>query len=353
MALTGLLDGVENPLQALKFINNLVQAATNVESLSGEDALDAQFLRELVAFGFEYAKLNPDNLATATENGLEAFLATLWQSTAADMGTVAIRQATGKLSDLFEAMATKEERIKSLKFGTNLLKAVGLAGQELQEEKQDSKFLSALIELGSAYAALNPTTNSAGEPLNFFLDTLWQNQDDQKGAQELQEFIREADDPVKLLKFEHNLLKAVKQSIELQEHKQDVEFLNVLVELGRTYTSLKETVKSTSEKEPLDFFLTTLWNIEDSNGIQRGSEEFEDNFKDVQDPIALLTIADGQFKATKQSQPQDLTQAEQFIFAYRFQIRAAAQNAGLPEELVAGVLHDELIRRGWEDDIQS
>jgi hypothetical protein len=24
------------------------------------DALDAQFLRELVAFGFEYAKLNPD-----------------------------------------------------------------------------------------------------------------------------------------------------------------------------------------------------------------------------------------------------------------------------------------------------
>ncbi|XPM60820.2 MAG: hypothetical protein EDM05_028125 [Leptolyngbya sp. IPPAS B-1204] len=128
-ALDTLLDGVEDPLGALRFVHNLVQAATNVESLSEEAVLDAQFLRELVAFGFEYAKLNPTVLATATENGTEAFLATLWQGESTEAESVAMRQATGKLSNLFEAMETKEERIKSLKFGTNLLKAVGLAGK--------------------------------------------------------------------------------------------------------------------------------------------------------------------------------------------------------------------------------
>lgn len=69
-ALDTLLDGVEDPLGALRFVNNLVEAATNVESLSEEGVLDAQFLRELVNFGFEYAKLNPTVLTTATNRSI-------------------------------------------------------------------------------------------------------------------------------------------------------------------------------------------------------------------------------------------------------------------------------------------
>jgi hypothetical protein len=106
-------------------------------------------------FAFQYAKLNPNSLASATENGKEAFLATLWQNTTDD--STAMRQAAGKLDELFAGLETKEERLKLLKFETNLLKAIGQSGQELLEEKQDSKFLSALVGLGSAYAALNPS----------------------------------------------------------------------------------------------------------------------------------------------------------------------------------------------------
>ncbi len=97
-ALDTLLDGVENPLGALRFVHNLVQAATNVESLSEEAVFDAQCLRELVAFGFEYAKLNPTHLESATENGVEAFLATLWQSESTEAESIAVKEATGKLT---------------------------------------------------------------------------------------------------------------------------------------------------------------------------------------------------------------------------------------------------------------
>lgn len=150
LALDALLDGVANPIQAFKFVNNLLKAAGDTASLDGEAIYDAQFLRELVAFGFQYAKLNPSNLSNATTDGTEAFLATFWQNTTD--GSAAMRQATGKLDDLFAGLETKEERLKLLKFETNLLKAIGLS-EELMEEKQDSKFLSALMQLGGAYAA--------------------------------------------------------------------------------------------------------------------------------------------------------------------------------------------------------
>jgi hypothetical protein len=73
-ALDSLLEGVNDPLEPLRFINNLVQAVTNIESLSKEGTLDAQFLRELVAFGFEYAKLNSVIMEAATEDGTKPFL---------------------------------------------------------------------------------------------------------------------------------------------------------------------------------------------------------------------------------------------------------------------------------------
>ncbi|XPM53898.1 MAG: hypothetical protein EDM05_038495 [Leptolyngbya sp. IPPAS B-1204] len=144
MALTELLDGVDNPLQALKFINNLVQAATNVESLSDEDALDAQFLRELVAFGFEYVKLNP---TTLPNSGVEtdAFLATLWQE--ASGNTPSMRKALGHINDLFEAQDSPEQRLKLLQFETSLLKTAKLV-PALQAQIQNPKLLSTLVQLG-------------------------------------------------------------------------------------------------------------------------------------------------------------------------------------------------------------
>ncbi|WNZ24542.1 hypothetical protein HJG54_17905 [Leptolyngbya sp. NK1-12] len=148
-ALDTLLDGVEDPLGALRFVHNLVEAATNVESLSEEGTLDAQFLRELVAFGFEYAKLNPSHLESATENGVEAFLATLWQSNSTEAESIAVKAATGKLSELFAGFDTPEERLQWLKFATTLVQAVG--HNLAPEETADPTVVSALIELGGVY----------------------------------------------------------------------------------------------------------------------------------------------------------------------------------------------------------
>ncbi|MBF2048766.1 MAG: hypothetical protein IGS54_15635 [Elainella sp. C42_A2020_010] len=147
-ALDTLLEGVEVPLGALRFVHNLVEAATNVESLSEEG--DAQFLRELVAFGFEYAKLNPTPLESATDNGTEAFLATLWQSNSTEAESIAVKAATRKLSELFARLDTPEERLQWLKFATTLAQAVRRTPQSLAQD-YDPTFVTALIELGALY----------------------------------------------------------------------------------------------------------------------------------------------------------------------------------------------------------
>ncbi|WNZ24517.1 hypothetical protein HJG54_17760 [Leptolyngbya sp. NK1-12] len=186
-ALDTLLDGVEDPLGALRFVHNLVQAATNVESLSDEGTLDAQFLRELVAFGFEYAKLNPASLPNTGEE-TDAFLATLWQE-ASDY-TPSMRKAIGTISDLFEAQDSPEKRIKLLQFATSLLKTAKLV-PALQAQIHDPKLLSAIVEMGGAYAALNPT-NAPSSNNEFFLSTLFATNNFDRAAQQFQEFLSAA-----------------------------------------------------------------------------------------------------------------------------------------------------------------
>jgi Ca2+-binding RTX toxin-like protein len=213
-ALDDLLDGVQNKAQALKFVNNLLLAATDTASLDGEAIYDAQFLRELVAFGFEVAKLNPNSLASATENGKEAFLATFWQNTID--GSTAMRQATSKLDELFAGLETKEERLKLLKFETNLLKAIGQSGQKLLEEKYDPKFISTLIELGDMYADLNlaETWQPSG---TFFLETLKQAKNDadiQKGIEEFRAFFSGSVDASQTLKFLQTLTTAIEHNLD-------------------------------------------------------------------------------------------------------------------------------------------
>jgi len=78
MALERLLEGVEDKVRAIQFLNNLVQAASNVTSLKA-DVKDATFLRELVEFGVEFVKTNPTVNATATDTAVQGFLDRLWR----------------------------------------------------------------------------------------------------------------------------------------------------------------------------------------------------------------------------------------------------------------------------------
>jgi hypothetical protein len=304
-ALDTLLDGVEDPLGALRFVNNLVQAVTNIESLSDNAVLDAQFLRELVNFGFEYAKLNPTVLTTATENGTEAFLATLWQSESTEAESIAVKEATGKLSELFAGFDTPEARLQWLRFAMNLVQAVG---QSLApEENADPTVVSALIELGAMYAQLNPTPASTEPPLNFFLDTLWQAQDDiglRTGAEQLQSFVQDIADPTRLLRLATGLLRAM-ESLSL-ERPPDAQMLAALLEFGKAYAALDPIATTTEGDEPLNFFLDTFWQAQDDAAIQKGTEEFKNFFETTNSPsLPLLQFATNLLKVTKLA-PEEL-----------------------------------------------
>ncbi|QYO64134.1 hypothetical protein [Leptolyngbya sp. 7M] len=109
-----------------------------------------------------------------------------------------------------------------MQFATNLLKAVKLASEELHEQKRDSKFLHALIQLGGDYTALNSSTNSAWENNLFFssLNTLWQAQDEQEiinGANTLGASFQSLNNSDKL-----NLLIFGKRALKLAQQFPDV-----------------------------------------------------------------------------------------------------------------------------------
>jgi hypothetical protein len=237
--------------RAIQLINNLIQATTNVASLnqagaSGEPAAikEARFLRELVTFGFEYAKLNPVEVAGAETVATDAFLATLWQGKASTDGVVT-KDATGKFGNLFKELKTGEERVKFLKFGDRLFKATaGLSGG-LAGQKQDPKFLSAIVDLGSAYAALNTSTTQSGSDPKLFLNTLWSStseQDELKGAQELQGFFLGFNNPVILLKFEDNLIEVAKQTSGMQSELHNVSNVSRLLKFGQSGASFLDRV---------------------------------------------------------------------------------------------------------------
>ena len=244
-ALTNLLEGIEDPIQALRFVNNVIQSAAGSESLI--DAVqDAQFLRELVAFAFEYAKLNLTNLESANTDGTKAFLATFWQSSVTSP-TVS-KQATEQLNELFENLETASEGIKSLKFFVELLKSVGHLSQNFQTEKQDQEFLSSLIELGSIYAALDPQFESSTaneintlDPISLFLSSVWSL--DQNASQSIDSFntFMEAGNSLEKIQYFTNLLKAIQYTPVFKSSLNNAYFLDDLLQAGKEYLQLKET----------------------------------------------------------------------------------------------------------------
>ncbi|UBF30710.1 Ig-like domain-containing protein (plasmid) [Kovacikia minuta CCNUW1] len=232
-----LLDGVEDPVRAIQFINNLMQAAAKVPSLKN-DLKDARLLRELMEFGFEFVKSNPTVNQSATDAAVQGFLDRLWRGDAQQ-----VKQAQSGLSAFFSGMDTGAERIKGLDFAVNLLDAAELLqGEGLERQKHDPVFLDALMGLGGAYTALNPYAAAGVENTGLFLNTLWQSQSIQKGTQEIAQFFENFSDPdsrTALLQFERNLLTAFHQPLELQEQMRDASFVSQVINFGSDYSGLR------------------------------------------------------------------------------------------------------------------
>ena len=193
--------------------------------------------------------------------------------------------------------------LKAIVFPTKLLAAVR-ATPALAGQLENPEFVAALMDLGKVYASLDPAApvDPEAEPLNFFLDTVWNAQSEAdllKGGDELAEFISSFDSPAAVLRYEERLLKVVKQTPGLPE-KQDAAFLNEVVQLGGTYAGLNPVSGAASEDEPLNFFLDTLWRSDDEGAIEQGLGEFKSFLSEVDDSTQLLKLTQNLLEAAQQ-----------------------------------------------------
>jgi hypothetical protein len=249
-ALQSLLAGVDDPVRAIQFINNLIQAAVNVPSLKS-DVKDAQFLRELMEFGFEFVKSNPTVNSSSTDVAVQGFLDRLWRG-----DTQQVKQAQGGLSAFLAGMDTKDQRIKGLDFAVKLLNAAELLQSSgLQTQKHDPVFLDALVGLGGAYTLLEPSSNGQ---LEFFLDDIWKGIPVDPIAS-FEEFLQPVENASvnKVLEFSSTLLKALESVPAVQSFVKDPAFLKQYVYLARDYIRLNPNGAAANEiKNHLELLYT-------------------------------------------------------------------------------------------------
>ena len=240
--LRDLLQGVNDPVGALNFINNLLQAAHQVVGLN-TSVTDPGFVQQLLEFGFAYAKLNPDTSLSTTPQG---FLDTLWRATPDD--AAAMKAGAAGLSEFFDGANTQAQVVKRLTFAETLIEAAKLA-PSTQGQVNDPSFVDALIGLGSAYAALDPVAEGeiAQDP-QLFLDTLYRQQDVPQGVQQLEIFFKDPDDPnqilfdtaekrLKVLEFERKMIQAFKLVPTPWEEFRKPTFIDGMINAGASFVS--------------------------------------------------------------------------------------------------------------------
>jgi subtilisin family serine protease len=235
----------DTSIKALLFPAKVLVAARTHPDLA-EQLSDPQFTEALVALARSYAQLNPDLTLEEPDKLDETpdlFLKTLWQSQDETVLSVAGQQ----LHDFVQGI---DEPLKLLQFSTTLLQAAQQT-PTLATQKQDARFLHHLLELGQAYAALNPPASIMEEPLDFFLATLWQQgkQGIQKGAEELSSFFEDLEEPAKrlmLLRYERNLLSNLKLMPNLESKLNDDLFVYGTFKVGKSYATSKAILDPTT-----------------------------------------------------------------------------------------------------------
>jgi hypothetical protein len=238
------LQGVNQPAKAMQFVSNLLLAAKQVASIQ-EDLQDPLFFQELLKFGFEYAKLNPDTSLSAEPQG---FLDTLWR---AEAGTLefarAIRTSANGLSNLFGKLDNKSKRQQVLQFGQRMMQAAKQVQEpEMQQKSHDPEYVNALAGLSGAYAQLELVADSTNQDEGLFLETLWKAQSEQaisEGANELESFWLNLETPsTQVFQYSQKLLLRTKEVDFIDASlKRNVSFANEIVRSGKNYKLYSET----------------------------------------------------------------------------------------------------------------
>jgi predicted chitinase len=103
----------------------------------------------------------------------------------------------------------------------------------LQPQMRDAKFLSHLVNLGGAYAALNPSRDGQ---IGFFLDTLWSDHAiGDRPVNELENFLVNQSHPLEQLGLDARLLTSLRFISETRNSAHTPEFLNAILDWSGMY----------------------------------------------------------------------------------------------------------------------
>jgi predicted chitinase len=214
--------GQADPLKALKMVDRMLQAATQVSQLHGDayryytyspyysligpaqvssTIRDTTFLDRLGDLAFEIARNNPT--VTTGANPTSEWIETLWEGgsiTSAAGGLAAVLDgfsAAGGDPTVDPSIYPYQFKNRQPLFGarSEMGKAIDYMGRLVQVSRliddpdsvnqvKRADIISHLLNLGSAYAALNPTTSAADQGL--YLETIWKSDNLDKGATELE-----------------------------------------------------------------------------------------------------------------------------------------------------------------------
>ncbi len=175
-----------DPVQSFQFLARFLTAAANIVETRG-DMKAATFIAKLVELDVEIAKVNPT--VTAGTNDYSDWIENLIEGADAT-------QVRAGVSSLFKGTTTGAERVHALDLGKKLLNTAQLLQDSgLQTQKKNASFLSQLLGLGGAYAALNPVAKPGDDSLNFFLDTADRSNNLQLAAQQLDSALQLVNNP--------------------------------------------------------------------------------------------------------------------------------------------------------------
>jgi predicted chitinase len=214
--------GQANPLKALQIVDRMLQAASQVSQLYGDaynyyisyapyysiagtsrvssSIHSTNFLDRLSDLAFEIAQVNPT--VTTGANPTSEWIETLWEGGS-------ITSAAGGLAAVLDgfSLAASDAAVSPTYIYQNQFSAPSAQSRPRMEKAIDymerlvqvsrliddpdsvnqvkrADIISHLLNLGSAYAALNPTTSAADQGL--YLETIWKSDNLDKGATELE-----------------------------------------------------------------------------------------------------------------------------------------------------------------------
>jgi hypothetical protein len=226
-------------------------------------------LRELIELGFELTRtgaVNPAGTVQTSVEWLEAVLEGNVRSVAGGLGQY-VQGFEGNYGS--PGYSYTNAYRDGLDYLQRLMKAAAaIDDPSLQPQMRDAKFLSHLVNLGGAYAALNPNqTEQAG----FFLQSAWRSQSTQQITNEFRSFLLEPSQGgmplvshLELLKFEQKLLSILPKVQQLRLAARDVGFVHEIFLAGQRYLSLHSELNSDEPViiDALSSWFFDLWNAQ-------------------------------------------------------------------------------------------